>query len=128
MTHIVSDIAGDMDIQVVASADIYVCTSNVIHIHLRAYQRGVMGIRTWFRLAARRMAGLLRMIRLAGMLRMVGMASLRLGLTRLGHDQAPYGDSSMMELWFKSPAGTTVDSDRVKTWNKSCLGFWFSCI
>jgi hypothetical protein len=103
MTHIVSDIAGDMDIQVVASADIYVCTSNVIHIHLRAHQRGVMGIRTWFRLAARRMAGLLRMIRMAGMLRMFGMASLRLGLTRLGHDQAPYGDRSMRNCGSSHP-------------------------
>jgi hypothetical protein len=110
-----------------ASANIYICTNDVIHVQLGAHQRGVMGIRTWFRLAARRMAGLLRMIRMAGMLRVFRMTSLRLGLTRLGHDQAPYGDRSK-ELWFKSPAGTTVDSDRVKTWNKSCLGFWFSCI
>jgi hypothetical protein len=81
VTQIVSDIAWDMDVHVVASADVYVCTSDVIHTHLRTYQRGVMRIRTGFRLAARRVAGLLRMIRMAGMLRMVRMASLRLGLT-----------------------------------------------
>jgi hypothetical protein len=89
VTHIVSDIAGDMNVQVVTSADIYFCTSDVIHAHLRTQQRGVMCIGTGFRLTARRVARLLRMIRMAWMLRMFRMATLRLGLTRLCHDHAP---------------------------------------
>jgi hypothetical protein len=59
-----------MDVQVVTSADIHVCTSDMIYAHLRAHQGGMMSISAWFRLIARRMTGLIRMIRMGGMLRM----------------------------------------------------------
>jgi hypothetical protein len=107
-----------MDIQVWTSADIHVCTSNMVHAHLRAHQGGVMRISARFRLIARRVAGLLGMIRMGGMLRMFRMASLRIGVTCVAHNQAPLVERLDDPILIIAAAEDYCRFRQVKTWNK----------